>query len=363
MTRTTSVLAEIVASRRLQAEPVATDALVHLLARSPAGRQAMGTVLNQLRPGADCGSLTFRAQAIDAAQDGRPDLIGADTHGDRLVVEAKFDAELTTIQRSPAYLKRLTTTAPSALIFLVPEERIPAIWPEILTGPGGLDADHLDPNLTDPTQSRYVYQMHDGHTVATYSWERLLLVLQAAMEASAEEDNLEDLAQIRGLVSWRTRIGWTPLLPGDLPVRAGRQLAALIPTLGAAAEAYSVAKPTGGSGDFGTGRYVSTPGGARLWVGLWFTWWATHGISPLWIQVKTSTRLPVDAIASALTNAQVTCLPRPQDGDVLIPITLPTGAELPAISDTIANALRRVGQVVDGLAAANSGREPPAVAG
>lgn len=120
---------------------------------------------------------------------------------------------------------------------------MPAIWPEILTGPGGLDADHVNPNLTDPAQSRYVYQMHDGHTIATYSWERLLAVLQAAMEAAAETDNLEDLAQIRGLVSWRTRIGWTPLLPGDLPVRAGRQLAALIPTLGAAAEAYSVANP------------------------------------------------------------------------------------------------------------------------
>lgn len=57
----------------------------------------------------------------------------------------------------------------------------------------------------------------DGHVLAVLSWESLLNRLSASVGKFGDAAGEAELAQIRGLVEWRTRVGWTPLVPGDLP--------------------------------------------------------------------------------------------------------------------------------------------------
>ncbi|MEV7428309.1 hypothetical protein AB0N29_01710 [Nocardioides sp. NPDC092400] len=331
-----TLLADIVASRRLQPEPVATDALVHLLGRSPAGRIAVTDLVATLTGSAVDQPLTFTAQVVTADDQGRPDVVGSDHLGPRLILEAKFDAELTAIQQTDAYERRLTGDAPGALLYLVPDDRLRAIWAELLAGPG---AGHQAPTHADgPTRSCL---LPSGNTLAATSWTHLLAVLREALGVAGDSAGLADLAQIDGLVAWRGRVGWTPVVPGDLPTRSGRQLSALVPALLAAAQQSSSTKVRNGSGDQGPGRYISSPGGHTLWVGMWLSWWARHGESPLWAQIRAADGTPVDLIAAQLAGLP-RVVPRPEHGDVLVPLVVPPGAELETVTEQLTGQLRDI---------------------
>jgi hypothetical protein len=53
------------------------------------------------------GTLTFVGQAVGPDDPGRPDIVGSNTGGPRLILEAKFDAALTPAQLDATYLNRL----------------------------------------------------------------------------------------------------------------------------------------------------------------------------------------------------------------------------------------------------------------
>jgi hypothetical protein len=249
----TSLLADIVASRQLQAEPVATDALVHLLTRSAAGRASMAKLLNELCPTAEATELSFTGQVV-SGDDGRPDIVACDAYGVRLVVEAKFDAALTPIQLTMAYARQLVPDLPGAIVFLVPQDRLEALSTELLRAIGADGA-------ISKSEHTHVLALLDGQKVlAAISWQFLLSRVRRAMEQALEHENLADLVQIEGLVAWRTRAGWVPLLDGDLPETAGRQLSGVIHAALNAAQRASAQRISQGSGDQGAGRYIWTRG-------------------------------------------------------------------------------------------------------
>src|SRR3712207_6787536 len=106
-----SVLAQVVASRDWPPEPVATDALTYLLRSSPGAGGALADWVGSLL-GEPLSDLTFSTQVSANDLKGVPDLIGANNGGVRLVGEAKFDATLTKVQQSDAYLERLPKGQP-----------------------------------------------------------------------------------------------------------------------------------------------------------------------------------------------------------------------------------------------------------
>lgn len=108
-----------------------------------------------------------------------------------------------------------------------------------------------------------------GRTLACISWGRLLEKLGQAVELAGDARGRGDLAQLAGLVAWRSRSGWLPVQPGDLPDTVGRQLASIGEIVLSAANAVSVAKVRNGSSDTGPGRRRTTPGGRWLWAGIW----------------------------------------------------------------------------------------------
>lgn len=112
-------------------ENVATEALGHILANSTSARNALSSILSVTGISQD---LLYRTQQVEGDALARPDLTGRDNQSRNIVlVEAKFWAGLTDNQPN-TYIGMLTDEVHSTLCFLVPQERMTALWPEICAG-------------------------------------------------------------------------------------------------------------------------------------------------------------------------------------------------------------------------------------
>lgn len=346
----TNLLATIVGSRHLPPEPVATDALVHLCASSATAGSTMANLLLELCPETSTTGLVFTGQEINPETEGRPDLVASDSLGTRLVVEAKFDAALTLAQTGGAYVNKLSAGVPGVLMFLVPQDRMKNLWRTVSVAPGGAP---LPISLTDEEVDAGVKSMPlqvTGHVLAVMSWESLLSRLGAAATEGADTAAEAELAQIRGLVDWRTSVGWMPLTPGDLPQRVGRQLQGVSEVLKSVAMQVSAKTVRNGSGDLGFGRYIATPAGKSLWVGIWLSWWDKRGPGPAWAQVKLKTAQETVLLSEALTVVGVDHHPRTKETDILVSLDLPLGAERGATEESVRRQVQALMTAVDALA-------------
>ncbi len=137
--------------------------------------------------------------------------------------------------------------------------------------------------------------------MAAVSWPRLLGALRDGVELAGDAPARADLAQLDGLVRWRTRTGWLPVAAGDLPDTAGRQLAGIRDAVLRATAEVSAAKVRNGSGDAGPGRWFKTSGGRWMWAGLWLSQWSRDGHSPAWASVSAKSDASFAAISDALS--------------------------------------------------------------
>lgn len=348
------LLASVVAARGLQPEPVATDALVHLLSSSSASCAAVKKLAQDLCGGAEFGSLSFSGQVVAGADDGRPDMIGADILGNRVVIEAKFDAELTPLQLGDSYLNRLPAGQPGVLIFLAPGDRLHTLWPSLLTIHGDLPLLSTLGSGIVADEAEMRQELADGRVISAVSWKRLLDTLRAAIEKAADSEALADLPQIEGLVDWRSRTGWTPLVPGDLSERSGRQIDALRTSIVQAAMRATAQTARNGTGDTGPGRWITSAGGHKYWAGIWFHGWSRHGLSPVWVTVRASSHATMQVIEKALVPVMEEGLRRtfrrpPRSWD--IPLLVPPGAELERVTEMLTVQLQRIGELLDSIPA------------
>lgn len=348
-----NVLKLLVATRGLQPEPVATAALEQVL-QSPAAAAALTALAGQVCPAlSPAAPLRWHGQVTSETDDSRPDLEGTDSAATRVVLEAKFEAELTAHQRNSTYLDRLPPGQPGLLLYLAPQDRLPVLWPQLLAGPGK----QLQVPTVDPAHADALWLAHpldDGRVLAVTSWATLLERLRQALLGPTDAAARSDLEQLSGLVTWRTRQQWTPVLPGDLPSRAGRQLALLARNLllEAATQAATPGSRTrNGSSDSGPGRYIpldTSPGGFTLWVGLWLNKWAEHGRSPLWLQVGPPPGSQLPALREALAQLAEPGGPGLFDGNntILVPLLLAEGQELGKVTAQLVAQIRRVSDLV-----------------
>lgn len=291
-----SLLAALVRTRGMQPEPVATDALVLLLQRSAAARSALEGICSA------AGHLTlqglaFTGQATESAQEGRPDVLGSDASGTRLLIEAKFGAELTPAQEGPEYLNWLAPGSPGALVFLVPRNRMPMIWPRLLAGP----AQVVRPPVPDLTHEDRPWLSHDidGRILVVLPWEGLLSKLEDALSEAIDRS---DLQQLSGLVRSQLASAWRPLATGDLPARDGAQLTQLRVCLFQATIAAN--KPETilpGMADVGTGRYLTHQKKKLFWAGIHTDAWGRYGTSPLWITATGKGAFAMNQLREALS--------------------------------------------------------------
>jgi hypothetical protein len=211
-----------------------------------------------------------------------------------------------------------------------------------LTTPPPPDLKHQDqPYLTRPVTA--------GRTLAVVPWGTLLSRLETAVTDADDVASRADLRQLSGLVAWRSRSGWVPIVPGDLPERAGRQIVGLRDAVIKAAQDVSTLKTRNGTGDNGPGRWITTRDGKSIWVGILFPEWGKYGITPVWLFIEPSASTNSTQLQAALQSLNEPGGPGlfPRANGWTIPLTVPLGAEQGEAAASLRDQMQHVAALVD----------------
>ena len=233
-------------------------------------------------------NLAFSAQAFSDQDGAIPDMVGADSEGDQvLIVEAKFWAGLTCNQ-PVAYLRRLPEAKPALLLVIAPGQRFDALW-------GALSTRCTEGSLAigaprDIAPEFRCCRVSPTHCLALASWRAILGVLSQDAQTRGDDMLLGDLEQLHGLCARMDSDAFLPLNEHDLSRQTGRRMqqfadlvddvvAELARNHGASTKGLT----TGGSQST-YGRYF-----AYADLGFFFCYspqlWARYGESPMWLQV------------------------------------------------------------------------------
>lgn len=204
-----NLLAHLVASFPGNTENIATEALGHIFERSDASVEALNDVIKSGVRGVN-PIATVRTQVIHA--DGtRPDLVGFDDSGqERVLIEVKFWANLTDNQPN-GYLNRLSDDGPVVLVFLVPEERVQSLWPQLRRR-----ALREFDTVSEVDSERKCLRIDDGgRHLMIVSWGSLLDSM-AARSRDQDEPRLEsEIRQSRSLTEFADAGAFKPIRRGE----------------------------------------------------------------------------------------------------------------------------------------------------
>jgi hypothetical protein len=216
-----SLLAHLTKNFAPHPENVATEALGHILAHSPSARRGLSSILSGTGVEED---LSYRTQQVEGDALARPDLTGRDAQGRNIVlVEAKFWAGLTDNQPN-TYIEMLADNVPSTLCFLVPQERVTSLWPEICNR-----ASDTGFNITMEHDGEYKSASLSGnkHLLMT-TWATVLTAIETVATSSGETLTLSDISQLRGLCEEQEAEGFLPIRPGEFGPEAPRRIVGLM---------------------------------------------------------------------------------------------------------------------------------------
>ena len=286
-----SVLAHVVLGGALQNEPAATQALTYILKSSPDIAQAFVGMLRD-------ADIVFEPGRIEAElehEESQPDLTIHDSEGRaRMFVENKFWAGLTEAQ-PVAYLRHLPEDPPSALMFIVPEQKVSAVWRELRDrcSEAGLEWADADGN-----------RAHIGSkTMLVASWSGVLERLLDAAYSGGHDDLRRDILQLRGLTNRMDAEAFLPLREGEAAnqevarrlINYVELIADIIDEL-KRAEIADLKGLTWGNTAHSTGRFFRIHARQEFvsWLGIHLHAWREAGISPMWLRFSTDTGVVAD---------------------------------------------------------------------
>ena len=277
-----SVLTHVVLNSSLSSELVATKSLAYIL---NAERDIARAFIEIFR---DAG-IEFEPAKIQpelSDEDSRPDLTIHDNHGCiRAFVENKFWAGLTEAQ-PVSYLRNLPENIPSALLFIVPQPRVPTVWSELKLRCHQAELEWENgrgtPNITWSRVGCKILLI----TSWTHVLERLLNAAQSRGHDSLRHDilQLQDLTsrmdseaaflpirsdEITDQETARRLINYSDLIDDITKKLTDNQL------LDAKVSNY-------GRERYSNGRYLVVHKRFGLWLGINFQVWHKAGVTPLW---------------------------------------------------------------------------------
>ena len=130
-------------------------------------------------------------------EDSRPDLTIHDRDGRaRAFVENKFWAGLTDAQ-PVSYLRDLPKDLPSALVFVVPEQRVTTVWNELKVRCSQAELEWQDA----PSKRTVICARVGGKTILITSWKYVLEGLLDAARSRGHDTISHDILQLQGLTS------------------------------------------------------------------------------------------------------------------------------------------------------------------
>ena len=339
-----SILAHVVLSGKSQLEPTATQALAYILKSSASLAKVFLQTFDSVGININLGWI----ESEITHEDGRPDVTVYDDTGRlRLLIENKFWAGLTKAQ-PVSYLKKLPDEK-SALLFIVPSERITYIWHELKDrcAKAEFDLGQESP----PGNVRWIPV--DRRMLLITSWEHILKELKQRARSERLDDMEQDIIQLQGLAKQISDTAFLPLRSEELtdqalPKRLMNYFHLLIAVIGELQTDVIAGKTKAGSNDYQMGRYLPFGGRLELWLGVAPDVWQQCGITPLWCWVHTDS-LSNLARAKSDIEAELLLTTFQEDTNGLyIPVALEQGVEEDRV---IRHAARRVRHIASILAA------------
>ena len=334
-----SVLAHVVDRGALAAEPAATQALAYILNSNPDIAKAFVGILGE-------AGIEFEPARIEAEQEhgeARPDLTIEDSNGHgRIFVENKFWAGLTPAQ-PVAYLQEMRQEPPSALLFIVPEQRMASVWNEL-----EVRCDKAGLEWTDaPGGSAMTWARVGGKAMLIASWRYVLDKLLEAARARGHDDLRRDILQLQALTDRMDTEAFLPLRNDEVTdqetVRRLMNYIGLINGIVGKLVDNDLADVKGfmpaATFDY-IRRYFRMHDKFELSLAIVFKVWRDHGISPLWLFPQTNTVNAFEMIRGSFTDM------RTPNETLGIPIRLKIGVERESV---IEDAAMQIEQIADAL--------------
>ena len=332
-------------------EDIAVEALGYIFKSSEARR-----VLEEMlrARGADVGSIEEVRTQATGKEGARPDLAGVDRTGlERVLIEAKFWAGLTENQ-PVAYLERLPTNTPSALLFVSPTSKIEPLWDELcqLTG-----VDDQNPASETAEEFRSVTTAGARHLMLT-SWTHLL----ERLDGAGDEHTTIAVQQLRGLTKMKTEDAFPPfhpLHPDELDPKIPHLLLNLQRLVDAATTSAVEAGYASTEGlrvtpqATGYGRYLSLAD-ATAWFGVDFASWAwdSYPDTPLWLYFSGPLSETHGALEPLERKDPPDCFD--DNGALYVPIELPVHAEYDEVLEAVVRRLQEVSELISAAGGATS---------
>ena len=198
-------------------ENVATEALGLILAHSASAGNGLTSILSGT---GISENLSYRTQQAEGDALTRPDLTGRDDQGRNVVlIEAKFWAGLTDNQPN-TYIEMLADDVPSTLCFLIPQERMTSLWPEVCSRASDTG---FSVSMEHDGEYKSARLAGNKHLLMT-TWTTVLTAIETAATASGETLTLSDVSQLRGLCEEQEAEGSLPIRPGEFGPEAPRRI-------------------------------------------------------------------------------------------------------------------------------------------
>ncbi|MDE2787927.1 MAG: hypothetical protein OXL37_14860 [Chloroflexota bacterium] len=179
-----------------QREDAAVEALGYILSRSETARLGLA---NMLRDGdADVGVIAKIETQVSGEDRTRPDLSVIDEQGtERVLIEAKLSAGLTENQPN-GYLSRLPKDRQSALLFVVPTERLEKLWSDVYRSASSEHELAFHP-ATPGVKSAVI--VGSGRRLMMVSWSDLIVLHMVGTMSYAEDHlTLYNIVQLSDLI-------------------------------------------------------------------------------------------------------------------------------------------------------------------
>ena len=342
-----SILAHVIDKGGLKAEPAATQALAYILGSNPDIARAFVGLLQETDLQFELGQIEAELQHEEI----QPDLTIHDSESRaRVFVENKFWAGLTD-QQPVAYLRRLPEDPPSALMFVVPEQRIDNVWDELKVRCAEAKLEWEDASGGGATIRARI----GGKTMMIASWRYVLERLLDAASSGKHDNAKRDILQLRGLTSREDSQAFLPLRVDEVTdQRTARRMVNycnLIEEITGKLKGVKVADtkkllPT--HGYHWTGRYLRLHGRFGVWLGVHRIVWRDAGITPLWLHIGPGKFYSVgnhfEKIPELFGDVQSYQEPVGPGGGrgKYIPIRLTTGVERERVVDDAVEQMKRI---------------------
>lgn len=345
------LLSHIVSRWSNRTEDIAVDALGFILSRSRGARAALQRVIETAVQ--DVGELTG-AKAQATGDDGaRPDLVVFGRGGkERVIVEAKFWAELT--ENQPAtYIARLPDDdEASTLLFVAPEKRLESLWIELSRR---IQNEAVTSTFTEHDGLKCLPVGNGQQFLMLTSW-RLMLDRMLTSTIAAEDPIASDIQQLQALCEQQDAAAFLPIKAEEfapaIPRRI-RQLHQLVDDAVSRARAQGFVNTDGLIATpqrYGYGRYLRLGSqDADRWGGAWFgvnlELWAKFADTPLGLTFSDNKGWN-PAVVPVHELRQVLGEERWAGTRYTVPVYLPTGMERNAVLEYVVGQLSELAGLI-----------------